>query len=373
MAQPRHLTSKPQLAPSGKKGRGAHSNGSSRYDAFKKVALPDDESDHWPLPDDDHPQKLRTDITYEKPRTIINKVDSPYVPFDRSINPYRGCEHGCTYCFARPTHAYYGLSPGLDFETQLIAKPSAPALLERELNKPAYTPRPFAIGTNTDPYQPIEKRLRIMRGILEVLDRFGHPVSILTKSSLITRDIDLIEPMGAHGIAKAMLSITSLDASLARAMEPRASAPHRRLEAVRQLADAGAIVGVMTAPMIPGLNDDEMESILEAAKEAGAQFAGFTVIRLPLEVSTIFREWLEATYPDRAKRVMRLIRDMNGGRDYDPNWSRTAQPRSVYAKLIASRFDKAVKRLGLDQKPAPLDITRFQRPLAVDNQLALFD
>ena len=179
--------------------------------------------------------------------------------------------------------------------------------------------------------------------------------------------------MGAHGIAKAMLSITSLDASLARAMEPRASAPHRRLEAVRQLADAGAIVGVMTAPMIPGLNDDEMESILEAAKEAGAQFAGFTVIRLPLEVSTIFREWLEATYPDRAKRVMRLIRDMNGGRDYDPNWSRTAQPRSVYAKLIASRFDKAVKRLGLDQKPAPLDITRFQRPLAVDNQLALFD
>ena len=369
MARAAHLSSLPHHPPARMKGRGARSNTSSRYDAFKK------EPDEAAICEEEEafgPRTMRTDITLERPRHIINMVDSPYVPFDRSINPYRGCEHGCTYCFARPTHAYYGLSPGLDFETRLFAKPNAAALLEKELNRPRYQPRPIAIGTNTDPYQPIEKRLRIMRAILETLDRFSHPVSILTKSSLVTRDIDLIEPMGARNLAKAMISITTLDRSLARAMEPRASAPAQRLEAVRKLADAGCIVGVMTAPMIPGLNDDEMESILEAAKDAGAQFAGFTIIRLPQEVSDIFRQWLEATYPDRAARVMRHIREMNGGRDYDPKWSRAPQPRSVFAKLIAERFDKATRRLGFGEKPRALDCSQFQRPLDSGGQLSLF-
>ena len=320
----------------------------------------------------DDPAPLKTEVTLEAPRTIINYVNSPFVGFDRSINPYRGCEHGCIYCFARPTHAYYGLSAGLDFETRLFVKPNAAHLLDRELAAKSYRPRHIAIGTNTDPYQPIERKHALMRGILAVLAKYNHPVSVLTKSALIERDIDLLAPMAAAKVVKTMLSVTTLDPKLARAMEPRASTPARRLSAIRALRDAGVPVGVMTAPLIPGLNDHELEDLLEAAKEAGAQWAGYTIIRLPLEVSTLFREWLETAFPDRAARVMRHIRDMNGGRDYDPDWSRAKTPRSVIAKLVEERFGKAAKRIGISTDAPKLDPTLFRRPADATAQLSLF-
>ena len=347
-------------------GRGARSNRAGRYEPHQR----EDADDGWDL--EEEPAPNRTDVTTETPRTIINYLSSPFVGFDRSINPYRGCEHGCIYCFARPTHAYYGLSAGLDFETKLLAKPNAAALLERELASKTYKPRHIAIGTNTDPYQPVERKFLIMRGVLQALTKFNHPVSILTKSALITRDLDLLRPMAEAKIVRAMLSITTLDPKLARAMEPRASAPVRRLDAVKSLAEAGVPVGVMTAPMIPGLNDHEMEDLLAAAKEAGAQWAGYTVIRLPLEVAGLFREWLEAAFPDRASRVMRHICDMNGGRDYDVEWSRATAPRSVFAKLIDERFRKAVARLGLDGDKPPLDPALYRRPQDKARQLDLF-
>lgn len=352
--------------PAQAKGRGARSNVSGRFEKLARETT----DDGWDRDEDLPP--LRTDVTAETPRTIINYLSSPFVGFDRSINPYRGCEHGCIYCFARPTHAYYGLSAGLDFETKLFAKPNAAALLDRELAAKSYQARHIAIGTNTDPYQPIDKKFAIMRGILGVLAKYNHPVSVLTKSSLITRDIDLLKPMADAGIVKTMLSVTTLDRKLARAMEPRASAPARRLAAIGALNDAGVPVGVMTAPMIPGLNDHEMEEILEAAKDAGAQWAGYTVIRLPLEVSGLFREWLEAAFPDRAARVMRHIQDMNGGRDYDVEWSRAKGPRSIFAKLIKERFDKATKRIGLSPDAPKLDPALFRRPAEKTAQLTLF-
>ncbi|MEL6507085.1 MAG: PA0069 family radical SAM protein [Pseudomonadota bacterium] len=343
------------------KGRASQSNRGSRYNQLQSEAIDDgweqaasENSDAF-----DSQRAMATLVTVETPRTIINKVNSPFVAFDRSINPYRGCEHGCIYCFARPTHAHYGLSPGLDFETKLFAKPQAAALLRRELKKARYQPRTIAIGTNTDPYQPIEKQHQIMRQVLEVLQEFQHPVSVLTKSAMITRDIDILGPMGQRNLAKCMMSVTTLDPKLAREMEPRASTPARRLAAIRQMTDAGLAVGVMTSPMIPGLNDHELEALLTAAKEAGACFAGFTIIRLPLEVSDLFREWLEATYPDRAKRVLGHIRDMNGGKLYDPKWSRAPAPRSVYAKLLASRFQKALRRIGLTATHPALTTERF--------------
>lgn len=354
------------LPPDRGRGRGAKSNASGRYEKLAREAA----DDGWDLEEEAPP--LKTEVTLERPRKIINYVESPFVAFDRSINPIRGCEHGCIYCFARPTHAYYGLSSGLDFETKLFAKPSAAALLRRELSAKNYAPKHIAIGTNTDPYQPAEKRFQIMRGIVSVLLEFRHPVAILTKSALITRDIDQFKRMADLGIVTTMLSLTTLDRRLARAMEPRASTPKRRLQAIRLLADAGVPVGVMTAPVIPGLNDDEMESLLEAAKEAGARFAGYTILRLPLEVAPLFREWLEATYPDRSGRVMKLIREMNGGRDYDPQWSRAAEPRSVYAKLIAERFRKAKRRLGLDDGPPRMRLDLFRAPVEKNAQLSLF-
>ena len=348
------------------KGRGARSNQSGRYEAFAREAA----DDGWDL--DEDPAPNRTDVTTETPRTIINYLSSPFVGFDRTINPYRGCEHGCIYCFARPTHAYYGLSAGLDFETKLFAKPNAAALLDRELASKTYKPRHIAIGTNTDPYQPIERKFLLMRAILPVLAKYNHPVSLLTKSALIARDIDLLAPMAEARIVRIMLSITTLDAKLARAMEPRASTPKRRLAAVKALSEAGVPVGVMTAPMIPGLNDHELEDLLAAAKDAGAGWAGYTVIRLPLEVAGLFREWLEAAFPDRAARVMRHIRDMNGGRDYDPEWSRAMAPRSAFARLIDERFKKAVQRLGLGGDKPPLDPGLYRRPVAGGRQLSLF-
>lgn len=352
--------------PAQAKGRGARSNHSGRFEPYSRIAA----DDGW-FEDADAPKQL-TDVTVESPRSIINYVSSPFVGFDRSINPYRGCEHGCVYCFARPTHAYYGLSAGLDFETRLFAKPNAASLLERELRSKSYKPRHIAIGTNTDPYQPIERKFKLMRAILSVLTEFSHPVSVLTKSALIARDLDLLQPMAGNRIVKTMVSLTTLDASLARKMEPRASSPARRLSAIRALHEAGVPVGVMTAPLIPGLNDHELETLLAAAKEAGAQWAGYTVIRLPLEVSGIFREWLEASFPDRASRVMKHIRDMNGGRDYDADWSRAAAPRSVYAMLLAERFRKAAVRSGISQDAPKLDHTLFRRPPPASAQLSLF-
>lgn len=362
-----HRRPRPEgLPPNGEKGRGAKSNASGRYEKLSREAAPAD-------PDaENEPPPLRTEVTVETPRRIINYVDSPFVGFDRSINPIRGCEHGCIYCFARPTHAYYGLSAGLDFESKLFAKPNAAALLKRELSAKKYHVNHIAIGTNTDPYQPVEKRFQIMRGILAVLHEYRHPVSILTKSALIARDIDILAAMAERNLVSTMLSLTTLDARLARAMEPRAATPKRRLEAVRRLAEAGVPVGVMTAPMIPGLNDNEMESLLEAAKEAGARYAGYTILRLPLEVAPLFREWLEAAFPNRAARVMRHIREMNGGKDYDPEWSRAERPRSVYARLIAERFHKATARLGYARQFPPLDTSQFRVPQSENRQLALF-
>jgi DNA repair photolyase len=356
----------PEAGRSRADGRGAQSNASGRYEGLAREAA----ADGWDL--DDEVPPLRTELTLETPRRIINYVDSPFVGFDRSINPIRGCEHGCIYCFARPTHAYYGLSPGLDFETRLYAKPAAAALLRRELSAKSYAMKHIAIGTNTDPYQPAEKRLALMRAILKTLLDFRHPVSVLTKSGLIARDLDILKDMAGLGIVRTMLSVTTLDPALARAMEPRAASPKRRLDAVRRLAEAGVPVGVMTAPMIPGLNDSELEALLQAAKAAGASFAGYTVIRLPLEVATLFKEWLAAKYPERAGKVMRAIREMNGGRDYDPHWSRAREPRSVHARLVSERFEKATRRLGLDGAPPKLRCDLFRRPSEPSAQLSLF-
>jgi DNA repair photolyase len=348
------------------KGRGAQSNESGRYEALTRE--PSD--DGWDIEEELKP--FKTDVTIETPRKIINYVDSPFVGFDRSINPIRGCEHGCVYCFARPTHAYYGLSPGLDFEARLFAKPNAATLLRRELSSKKYVPKHIAIGTNTDPYQPVEKQFQLMRGILGVLRDFRHPVSVLTKSMLVTRDLDLLKPLAAQDLTKVMLSVTTLNPRLARAMEPRASTPRRRLEAIKILASEGIPAGVMTAPMIPGLNDDELESLLEAAKDAGAGFAGFTILRMPLEVSALFKEWLEAHYPDRASKVLKQVREMNNGRDYDPQWSRSREPKTVYAKLIAERFSKATRRLSLDGESPKLRFDLFERPKQETPQLSLF-
>ena len=360
-------------SPLKEKGRGARSNQSGRYEAEQREAI----DDGWSICDDEDGfsgSPVLTDVTIENPRKIITFNQSPFVGFDRSINPYRGCEHGCIYCFARPTHAYMGLSAGLDFESKLFAKPSASRLLEKELSKPSYKPRAVAMGTNTDPYQPIERRFQIMRGVLTTFSRFNHPVTILTKSHLITRDTDILAPMAAVNLTRAMLSITTLDKKLARAMEPRASAPGRRFDAVKELSEAGVPVGVMTAPMIPGLNDDELEELLERAKEAGASYVGYTIIRLPLEISSLFQEWLETFAPNRARRVMSHIRDMNGGKDYDIEWSRGGEIKSVYAKLISKRFRMATKRLGLATQTPSLDLSKFRVPGEEQTkQMNLFD
>ena len=294
-----------------RRGRGAHSNASGRYEPLARVAF----DDGWEKLEDLPP--FKTSVTADATRKIITRNDSPDISFDRSINPYRGCEHGCVYCFARPTHAFLGLSPGLDFESKLFMKPNAPELLERELSAPGYTPKVIAIGTNTDPYQPIERRYQIMRRILEVLDRAGHPVGIVTKSALVLRDLDILARMAKRDLVKVAISVTTLDAKLARTMEPRASTPPRRLEALRQLVKAGVPTSTMVAPVIPALNDAEIERILEAVAETGVRHAGYVLLRLPLEVRDLFREWLMANFPDRYRHVFKLIRDMRGGKDYD--------------------------------------------------------
>ena len=347
-------------------GRGARSNASSRYHRQHYIGL----DDGW-LYEDEAPPPLRTEIIRDISRSIITRNNSPDISFNQSINPYRGCEHGCIYCFARPTHAYLGLSPGLDFEAKLFVKPDAAKLLRSELLKPSYAPQIIAIGTNTDAYQPIEREYRVMRSILKVLAEFKHPVGIVTKSALITRDMDLLGPMAEEGLVKVALSITTLDRKLARAMEPRAATPTKRLETIRRLSEAGIPVGVMTAPIIPALNDEELESILSRARDAGATEAGYVLLRLPLEIKDLFKEWLEAHAPDRANHVLSLIKSIRGGKEYDSNWGARMRGDGPYAKLIAQRFHLATRRLGLNHKRLELDVSRFCRPRTPGSQLAL--
>jgi DNA repair photolyase len=350
-----------------RRGRGAHSNASGRYEPLARVAF----DDGWRTLDDLPP--FKTQVTIDSTRRIITRNDSPDIGFDRSINPYRGCEHGCIYCFARPTHAYLGLSPGLDFESRLFVKPEAADLLERELSAANYEPRVIAIGTNTDPYQPIERRYKVMRRILEVLDRAGHPVGIVTKSALVLRDLDILARMAERKLVKVALSVTTLDPELARKMEPRAATPMRRLETLRRLAQAGVPTSVMVAPVIPALNDMEIERILDAAHAAGAREAGYVLLRLPLELRDLFREWLAANYPDRERHVFKLIRDMRGGKDYDSAWGMRMKGTGPYAWMIGRRFELACERLGINAKRTTLTTEHFRRPRPASEQLSLFD
>ena len=351
------------------RGRGAVSNASGRYERHRRVLMDDGWAPRPPEPEDE--PALKTQVLTDTSRTIITRNASPDISFDRSINPYKGCEHGCVYCFARPTHAYLGLSPGADFESRIFAKPNAAELLARELSHPGYVPRTIAIGTNTDPYQPLEKRMRIMRSILEVLHEFRHPVGIVTKNALVLRDLDILVPMAEKNLVRIALSVTTLDRDLARTMEPRASTPPKRLEAIKGLREAGVPVGVMFAPVIPALNDDEMENVLAAATQAGAASAGYVLLRLPLEIKDLFREWLTAHRPDKAAHVMSLIRQMRGGKDYDPTWHQRMKGTGPYAEMIARRFHLATKRLGLNGPSRPLDLTKFKRPARKGEQLAL--
>ncbi len=348
-----------------RRGRGAGMNPGGRFEPTERVAY----DDGWTTLEDMPP--FRTEVQVEKPRTAITRNESPDIPFDRSVNPYRGCEHGCIYCFARPTHAYMGLSAGLDFESKLFAKPDAPRLLERELAKPGYKPRTIAIGTNTDPYQPIEREWRIMRQVLEVLQKANHPVAVVTKSALITRDIDILSAMAEKGLAKVGISVTTLDRKLARTMEPRASTPTRRLEAIRKLSEAGIPTAVMMAPVIPALNDHEIERVLDSGKAAGACEASYVLLRLPLEVSPLFRDWLLQNYPDRYRHVMSLVRSMRGGKDYDAEFGKRMKGAGPYAWQISRRFEMATKRLGLGRRSMQLRDDLFVPPNGSGVQLSL--
>lgn len=349
-----------------RRGRAAGINPSGRYEPVTRHVF----DDGWNTLEDLPP--FKTQVQVEKPRTIITRNSSPDISFDRSINPYRGCEHGCVYCFARPTHAYMGLSAGLDFEAKLFAKPDAARMLERELAKPGYEPRTIAIGTNTDPYQPVEREWRIMREVLEVLEAHDHPVGIVTKSALVMRDIDILARMAEKGLAKVALSITTLDRKIARTMEPRAATPPRRLEAMRALSDAGIPVSVMVAPVIPALNDQEVERILESAHTAGAREAGYIILRLPLEVAPVFKDWLLRHYPDRYRHVMALIRSMRGGKDYDAEWGKRMKGAGPYAWQIGRRFEITAKRLGLNAEKRRLRTDLFKAPRGPGEQLQLF-
>lgn len=349
------------------RGRGARSNASGRFESQAREAF----DDGW-TELDEPPPPFRTTITPEAARVIITRNDSPDVGFDRSINPYRGCEHGCIYCYARPAHAYMGLSPGLDFESRLFFKPEAGKLLARELACPRYRPDVIHIGGNTDPYQPQERSLRVTREVIEVLARHDHPFSIISKSALIQRDLDLLRPMAARNLVRVAISITTLDRKLARSMEPRAATPERRLDTIRRLSQAGVPVMVMFAPVIPGLNDHELEAVLDASADAGAVGAGYVALRLPLEIKDLFQEWLAADHPDRAARVMSLVRQMRGGKDYDAQWGQRMKGQGPIADLLSQRFKAARRRYGLDKPLAPLDLTRFQVPPRPGDQGDLF-
>jgi DNA repair photolyase len=351
------------------RGRGAVSNRPGRYEPGERQR----EDDGWSggEPDEELPP-LKTTVTIDSTRSAIAWNESPDVGFDRSVNPYRGCEHGCVYCFARPTHAYLGLSPGLDFETRLFAKPEAPRLLAAELAKPGYRPAVLALGTNTDPYQPIERRFAITRGILEVLAAYNHPVTIVTKSALVLRDADILAGMAKKGLANVTLSVTTLDRELARNLEPRAATPPRRLETIRRLAQASIPVGVLAAPMIPALNDAELEAILAAAVEAGATAAGYVLLRLPLEIKDLFGEWLEAHAPGKAKHVLALLRDTRRGSLYVDTFGERMRGHGPYAELLGRRFKLAIKRLGIERRSFQHRTDLFKVPPRPGQQLDLF-
>lgn len=346
------------------RGRGAVTNPSGRFETEARSAF----DDGWGTVEEDA-NRLETTLSIDKARTIITHNQSPDISFDRSINPYRGCEHGCVYCFARPSHAYLGLSPGLDFESRLFWKPNAPALLESELAKPNYRPKTVALGVNTDAYQPIERELGLTRDLLKILSAHNHPVSLLTKSALIQRDIDILAPMAEKGLVRVGVSVTTLDRKLARKLEPRATTPAKRIETIAALSAAGIRTAMMAAPLIPALNDHEIEPLLEAAKDAGASGAGYVLLRLPHELKDIFHEWLAEHYPDRAARVINHLREMRGGKDYDVRWFERGRGQGPYARLIAQRFGKALRRYGLDQPRPHLRRDLFAPPPKPGDQL----
>lgn len=348
------------------RGRGADSNAVGRFEPYTREAV----DDGWDRGDDLPP--LRTEVREERPRRVVSRNTSPDLSFDRSINPYRGCEHGCIYCYARPSHAYLGMSAGLDFETRLIARPQAPDLLAHELSARGYQPAPLAIGTNTDPYQPIERDYLIMRRCLEVLRDFRHPVVVTTKGQLIERDIDILADMAAAGLVQVGIGVTTLQPELARRMEPRVPSPQRRLKMIERLSAAGIPVRVMASPLVPGLTDAELENILAAGCTAGATLASWILLRLPFEVSTLFQQWLSQHYPDRAGRVMARVRETHGGKTYDPAWSKRMRGEGVYAQLIHQRYKLACRRLGLNRSVPTLRCDLFQVPPRPGDQLELF-
>ena len=348
------------------RGRGAGSNSSGRFEALARTGF----DDGWHREDDDLPV-LKTHVTEEAARSIIARNTSPDISFDRSINPYRGCEHGCSYCYARPSHAYMGLSAGLDFESRLFAKTNAVELLKKELGAKGYEAATIALGANTDPYQPVERQYRLTREILKVLNGCNHPVGIVTKSALVTRDIDILKPMAEKGLVKVALSLTTLDHKLSRRMEPRASTPGKRLQALEILSAAGIPTVGMTAPIIPAINDMEIEKLLAAAHSAGAGEAGYVLLRLPHELKDLFREWLDKEFPDRARHVMNLVRDIRGGRDNDPTFGLRMTGRGPYAWQIGRRFELACKRLGLNRSKLKLRSDLFERPVQPGEQLSL--
>lgn len=353
-----------------KKGRGAVSNLTGRFEAQSRHAI----DDGWELGEANDPTPLRTTVTPEYPKTVIASNSSPDVPFDRSLNPYRGCEHGCVYCFARPSHAYYGFSPGLDFESQLISKPDAASVLERELRHKKYQCKLIQLGTNTDPYQPIEKKQRITRSVIEVFQRFNHPFSIITKSDLVLRDLDILVPMAKKHLASVAISITTLDRDLARRLEPRAPTPMKRLDAVRKLAEAGVPTIVMAAPLIPALNDSELERIIEAASLAGASSVAYTLVRLPMEIEGLFEEWLETHAPYKRAHVLSLMRQSHGGKVYRSQWKTRMTGSGPYAEMIKNRYRLALKKFGLGRERAAqmrLDTHLFKPPPQKGDQLAL--
>ncbi|MDQ2819296.1 MAG: PA0069 family radical SAM protein [Pseudomonadota bacterium] len=358
-----------------RKGRGAVSNLQGRFDVNGREEVDDGWGTH-DEEEEDEATPFRTHVTDEIARSILSRNTSPDIPFSVSLNPYRGCEHGCIYCFARPSHSYLGLSPGLDFESRLIAKVNAADLLRRELARPSYVPEHIAIGVNTDAYQPCERERRITRHVLEVLSECHHPVGLITKSSLIERDIDLLAPMAAQQLACAAVTITTLDPAIARTLEPRAAAPARRLRTIETLTRAGIPVSVSVAPIIPFVTEPDIEKILEAARDAGAIGAHYTVLRLPWEVNPLFQQWLQAHFPDRAQRVMNRVRDLRGGKDYDAAFGQRMHGEGIWADLIRQRFTKAVERLGMSglrSRFDRLDVSRFRRPLVVPATVARKD
>ena len=349
------------------KGRGATLNPEGRFE----TALREVFDDGWEVPLEDEPGRPQTIVTAEQVKSIISRNDSPDIPFSLSINPYRGCEHGCIYCYARPSHAYLNLSPGIDFETRLFAKVNAAEKLREELAKPGHACSAITIGANTDGYQPAEREWKITRSILEVVAACDHPITIITKNALVERDLDILAPMAARNLVSVYVSVTTLDHELARRMEPRASAPARRIEAIRRLAQAGVRVGVMVAPIVPFLTDPETETILEAARDAGAGTAGYVLMRLPYELKDLFKDWLMHHYPLKAAHVMSRVRQMRDGRENDPEFGSRMRGSGEFADLLRMRFDKACKRLGLNEHRPPLDVTQFKRP-RLDGQMALF-